>query len=168
MNVRWIVGACTAATLGLAGMFALAEDAKKPGPPLPGKYAGEATCKKCHFKQDKTWKASPHAKAFEVLPAKYKDDGACTTCHTTGKGQPGGYESVAKTPALGGVQCEMCHGPAAEHAEVAQANEAKKDDADVKAKLRALVRPAGGEFCTGCHLMQAHQKHPEYEKEAGK
>lgn len=69
------------------------------------------------------------AKAFELLkpgvaaeaksahgldPAKdYTTDANCLPCHTTGYGEPGGFVSVAKTPKLVGIQCEVCHGPGA-------------------------------------------------------
>jgi hypothetical protein len=162
MRILRTVSLAFAATV-LAAVFAIADDARKPGP-LPGKYAGEATCKKCHFKQDKTWKATGHAKAYEVLPAKYKDDANCTICHATGLGQPGGFVSAAATPAMGGVQCEMCHGPAADHAEFAKANEEKKTDPAVVEKLHSLVHKQGGDACVRCHVMQAHGKHPDYEK----
>jgi hypothetical protein len=160
---RALVGIVSAGTVALAAVLALAEE-RKPGP-LPGKYVGEGTCKKCHFKQDKTWKATAHAKAYEVLPPKYKDDATCVACHATGAGQPGGFESSAKTPELGGVQCEMCHGPGADHAEFAKANDAKKDDPAVKAKLIERIRPSGADACVRCHLAQAHGKHPDYEKQ---
>jgi hypothetical protein len=163
-----ILTTLAAAAIAAAALVSYADDAKKPERkpgPLPGKYAGEATCKKCHFKQSKTWKATGHAKAHEVLPAKYKDDASCVLCHATGAGQPGGFESSAKSAALAGVQCEMCHGPGADHSELAKANEAKKEEPAVKEKLRSLVSAEGGEACIRCHVMQSHGKHPDYEKE---
>jgi len=95
---RLVIVALTVSVLIVALVLAHAEGEgeRKPGP-LPGKHTGEATCKKCRFKQDKAWKTTAHAKAHEMLPAKYKDDAACTICHATGLGQPGGVESTAKT-----------------------------------------------------------------------
>lgn len=162
MRRRTLLFPFAAAAL-LGTVLVTAAEEKKPGP-LPGKYAGEATCKKCHFKQSKQWKTTKHAQAHEVLPAKYKDDATCVACHTTGAGQPGGFVNTATTAAMGGVQCEMCHGPSAEHAEFAKANEAKKEDPAIVAELKKKVQPAGGEACIRCHLAQAHGKHPDYEK----
>jgi hypothetical protein len=37
-------------------------------------------------------------------------------CHVTGLGQAGGFVDKELTPGLGGVQCEVCHGPGRKHA----------------------------------------------------
>jgi hypothetical protein len=51
--------------------------------------------------------------AHNLEPNKdYTADAECLSCHTTGYGQPGGFVSVAETPKLVGVQCEVCHGQA--------------------------------------------------------
>ena len=89
-------------------------------------FAGVKTCKSCHRKVWKTWKETPMAKAFDILkpgeraemkkkagldPDKdYTKDTTCLPCHTTGYGQPGGFVSVEKTPAMVGISCEACHG----------------------------------------------------------
>ena len=94
-------------------------------------YIGTKNCRKCHIQQFKSWADTKMAKAFEILkpgeraeakqkagldPGKdYTTDVECLPCHTTGYGQPGGFESVEKTPELVGVSCEMCHGAGSEY-----------------------------------------------------
>ncbi len=91
-----------------------------------GQYVGVAKCRTCHPAQVKSWEQTKLAKAFDMLkpgvaeaqkrdkkldPAKdYTHDAKCLRCHVTGYGKPGGFESVEKTPAMVGVQCEACHG----------------------------------------------------------
>ncbi|MCE9526065.1 MAG: cytochrome c family protein, partial [Planctomycetales bacterium] len=43
-------------------------------------------------------------------------DAECQRCHTTGFGLPGGFLSARRTPELGSVGCESCHGPSHAHA----------------------------------------------------
>jgi hypothetical protein len=116
---------------------AQAEDAA-PAAAKPA-YAGSDSCKKCHFKQNASWKKTPMAQAFEVLKpdaaaekktaggldpkADYTKDVKCLKCHTTGYGTESGYpapaaEGKAWTPAeeeraklTQGGTCEACHGP---------------------------------------------------------
>ncbi len=90
-------------------------------------YLGASGCRMCHPAQLKSWEQTRLAKAFDQLkpgvaaeqkvakkldPKKdYTHDAACLGCHVTGYGQPGGFESIEKTPALAGITCEACHGP---------------------------------------------------------
>ena len=41
---------------------------------------------------------------------------SCLPCHTVGYHLPTGFANQSATPQLAGVQCENCHGPAANHA----------------------------------------------------
>lgn len=96
-------------------------------PAATAQYMGASKCRACHLPQFKSWEQTKMAKAFELLkpgvaaeakrtkkldPDKdYTADPNCVSCHVTGHGQPGGFVSLEKTPALAGVQCEVCHGP---------------------------------------------------------
>ena len=89
-------------------------------------YIASKNCKKCHFKQYKSWQETAMAQAFESLEpgvkaeaktaagldpqADYTQDASCVGCHVTGFGEAGGFTSVEETPELVGVGCESCHG----------------------------------------------------------
>lgn len=135
-------------------------------------YIGEASCKKCHFQQHRTWKKTTMAKTFEILkPGKgvaakkkwkldpnkdYTKDASCLPCHTTGYGKPGGYpvlsnswtaEEKARAKKMEGVQCESCHGPGS------KTSVYKKDNEKYK---RADLYPLGlvdpdANNCKTCH-----------------
>lgn len=86
-----------------------------------GAYVGSSTCEGCHAKEYETFtKHSRKAKsdksvklmARKLTPEEIKE---CYRCHTTGYGQPGGFESFEKTPDLGHLGCESCHGPGSAH-----------------------------------------------------
>lgn len=130
-------------------------------------YVGAKKCKACHLKEFKSWSETRMAKSFELLrpgassaakkkakldPAKdYTADPACLVCHTTGFGKPGGFVSLAKTPDLIGVQCEMCHGAGGtftqkEHMSLAN-KEYKKADL-VKVGLVGVITKVQ---CENCH-----------------
>ena len=69
------------------------------------RLAGAQTCAGCHTTQSDAWAAGRHAAALGRLPSVRQGDAKCIGCHTTGL-----------RPALQGVQCESCHGPADSHA----------------------------------------------------
>lgn len=86
-------------------------------------YVGSLSCEGCHSKEYETFtKHSRKAKsdksvklmARKLAPEEIKE---CYRCHTTGYGQPGGFESFEKTPDLGHLGCESCHGPGSAHVE---------------------------------------------------
>jgi formate-dependent nitrite reductase cytochrome c552 subunit len=72
-----------------------------------------------------------------------------SACHTVGFGLPTGFTNETATPHLAGVQCENCHGPAANHA-------ANPDDFTVRPRLELAATT-----CGGCHT-EAHQ--PTYDE----
>ena len=81
-------------------------------------YASEEACAECHADEHDIWWDSPHAGAFEKLEDVNKAfDPNCIVCHTVGYDRPGGFIDIDTTPQLAGVQCENCHGAAAEHVE---------------------------------------------------
>ena len=77
----------------------------------PAQCAGSDACEACHAPQFAAWSASPHGHARETLIQEGSGrDETCLECHVpTGACDPG----TKKAP---GVECEMCHGPAAAHA----------------------------------------------------
>lgn len=83
--------------------------------PIDSGYAGADGCSSCHRQAYEKWMGTAHSRAFEVLARQGRSyDRDCTPCHTTGF-EHGGFVSPTLTPSLEGVQCEACHGPAAEH-----------------------------------------------------
>ena len=69
-------------------------------PPQGQTYVGTKECAACHFEQFMTWRATPHAKAFDIMPEKYRADASCLKCHSTGFGEPTGFKSLQQTPNL--------------------------------------------------------------------
>jgi hypothetical protein len=97
---------------------ATAQQALAQGAP---QYVGSSSCAGCHETQYETFnKHSRKAKsdksvklmAKKLTPEELKQ---CYGCHTTGYGQPGGFVSYEKTPDLGHLGCEACHGPGSAH-----------------------------------------------------
>ncbi|MHC4956328.1 MAG: multiheme c-type cytochrome [Planctomycetota bacterium] len=124
-------------------------------------YVGEAKCKKCHFKQHRSWKKSEtykHATAWETLKPqlkspdqKDKGEKLCVSCHVTGHGQAdrGGFVDAESSAHLLGVQCEACHGPGSKHVEAgekAKAEKRKKFKPGEKSYMSKNVTA-----CAGCH-----------------
>jgi hypothetical protein len=125
--------------------------------PAP-KYAGSKVCLTCHLSICQYVTKTPHASAFSSLAFKAaggQTNSSCLPCHTVGYGLPTGFSFTNQsgvfsyTTNLAGVQCENCHGPAANHAAVT-------DDptAVPRVELAATV-------CGGCHTGPMQ---PTYEK----
>jgi hypothetical protein len=149
-------------------------------------FLGSKSCRMCHSKTFKSWEASPHAQALEVLkpgnaaeektkhnldPQKdYTTDASCLACHSTGFGKKGGFQvlastedqkAVKKNEALAGVGCEACHGPGGSLTDV------KKDIQKNKRKYKleeltskGLIVPTA-ETCQTCHT----ETHPTFDAE---
>jgi hypothetical protein len=108
-------------------------------------YAGSAVCLECHENIHTSESDTRHAGAFTnalFVARGGQTNSSCLPCHTVGFGLPTGFQLInntTPTPHLGGVQCESCHGPAANHA-------ANPDDfiARPRIELAATV-------CGGCH-----------------
>jgi hypothetical protein len=133
-------------------------------------YVGEAKCKKCHFKEHRSWKSSEtykHAVAWESLKPHLKSadqkDGEgklCVSCHVTGFGKPGGFTSEEASPDLLGVQCEACHGPGSKHVEVGEKLKAEKRKHFNEGETRFISKSVTA--CAGCH-----NPHHSHEKMGG-
>jgi hypothetical protein len=115
--------------------------------PAP-KYAGSKVCLTCHLNICQFETNTLHASAFirpAFVAAGGQTNSSCLPCHTVGYGLPTGFSFTKRngvfsyTTNLAGVQCENCHGPAANHA-------AATDDptAVPRVELAATV-------CGGCH-----------------
>lgn len=129
-------------------------------------YVGVARCRPCHIPQAKSWEQTKMAKAFELLkpgvavevkrehkfdPDKdYTQDPACLSCHVTGYGQPGGFESIEKTPKLAGVQCESCHGAGAGYLKPNLMSLQNKEFKRADVVAAGLVIP-DAKTCETCH-----------------
>jgi len=86
--------------------------------PAPA-YEGAFDCATCHGGILSTVALTDHAGAFTntLFAAEGgQANPACLACHSVGYGLASGFVSPARTPQLEGVQCENCHGPAANHA----------------------------------------------------
>ncbi|MHC1767669.1 MAG: multiheme c-type cytochrome [Verrucomicrobiia bacterium] len=113
-------------------------------------FAGAERCSLCHLDTHETWMNTHHSKALETLKAIKQDKNAtCLPCHTVGYKTSTGFIDEVTTPGLAGVQCENCHGPAAEHA---------RRPRDQKTRP---IATAAAEMCGGCHS-DAH--HPTYDE----
>ncbi len=96
-------------------------------PPTGGRtFVGNEACADCHEEAQAAWAKSAHAKAWTTLveaeagtrygwPVTHYPD--CVACHVVGYGQVSGFVSAEKTPRLGAVGCEECHGPGSHHIE---------------------------------------------------
>ncbi|VAX27827.1 5'-nucleotidase [hydrothermal vent metagenome] len=80
-------------------------------------FATEKSCKTCHPEIHQIWEQSRHGHAYKTLRKINKAfDPECLVCHVVGWNEPGGFVSEIDTPDLMNVQCEVCHGPALQHA----------------------------------------------------
>jgi hypothetical protein len=89
---------------------------ERKDPPGGATYVGAEACSSCHPSAFEVWQGSKHSHAFEsLMPAERHLDPDCLQCHATGMGFRTGYAGLEKTPALGRVGCESCHGAGSEH-----------------------------------------------------
>jgi Cytochrome c554 and c-prime len=69
-------------------------------------WVGSAVCARCHPQQWEAWRATAHARPFEL---QRRAQARCLACHSTG-------ESPAGPVIEGDVGCEACHGAGAAYA----------------------------------------------------
>ncbi len=172
MNRRMLTLIALSAFVALGIVIGPAEQAVEAQEDAKPEYVSQRGCKKCHFKQAKSWKKTVHAKAMDSLKQgvkveekkaagledkDYTTDPSCLKCHTTGYGEPGGYPAykadwsddeakLAKNNA--GVGCESCHGPGSLYGPY------KGDHEDYKrpdVEKLGLVWDIKAETCTACH-----------------
>jgi cytochrome c554/c'-like protein len=87
-------------------------------------FAFATACRECHTDIYNSWAKSKHANAIDRLSSAERQT-ECALCHTTG---PDPKNAKAQN-----VQCEACHGGAAEHAAspFSGVNPVKKPQSDV-------------------------------------
>ncbi|MGL5094335.1 MAG: multiheme c-type cytochrome, partial [Planctomycetia bacterium] len=118
-------------------------------------YVGSAKCAECHKKAFAKWSTTGHAHAMDTLVSKAKPAGQqhnpdCVLCHVTGYEHTSGFQSIEKTPFLGGNQCENCHGPGKAHSE-------DKDNFQLIQRMRLDASSVEGrkkverQICQKCH-----------------
>ncbi len=94
-----------------------------PRIPLPKEgvnFVGSKTCARCHEYEHGKWSEQAHARAFPTLQKVGSDrDPECVICHVVGMEYSEGFITEERTPHLGGVGCEACHGPGSEHVQTA-------------------------------------------------
>lgn len=107
-------------------------------------YVGDSACSECHMSLCESFiamspkKSQPSEGFPKLLPDLSEEQRMfCYSCHVTGTGAPGGFVSYEKTPQMGHVGCETCHGPGNNHVE-------SGDPADI-------IRHPGMDGCTACH-----------------
>ena len=127
----------------------------------PARYAGSAACMECHEGIHQTETDTRHASAFinpDFVAKGGQTNSSCLACHTVGFGLPTGFVSkddLNSNPRLAGVQCESCHGPAANHA-------ANEQDLTVRPRVELA-----GQVCGGCHNETSHRPIFEQWKDSG-
>lgn len=103
-------------------------------------FAGAAKCQDCHSDGYDSWSQTKHAAALTSLQSVgMHTNVSCLPCHTLDFGIPTAFKDLASTPALAGVQCENCHGPARDH--MAAPND--------PSKMPHMTESAM--LCAGCH-----------------
>ena len=92
----------------------LESKAEKPNFPA---FAGHPVCAQCHPAETAQWAQTAHASAYATLVDEERElDADCYQCHVTGAFHPDGPKTPSHGAVLASVQCEACHGPAADHA----------------------------------------------------
>lgn len=126
--------------------------------PAP-RYAGAQACAECHESTHTIEATTRHAGAFinpRFKAAGGQTNSSCLPCHTVGYGLPTGFfiTNIAGvwsyTANLAGVQCENCHGPAANHV-------ANENDPTVRPRAELA-----SQVCGGCHTEASHK--PAYDE----
>jgi hypothetical protein len=112
------IEALLAKTLELLGTVERAANARSDDPlPTFPRFAGHPACASCHPDETAHWARSGHASAYATLVDEERElDADCYRCHVTGAFHPDGPQTPAHGALLASVQCEACHGPAADHA----------------------------------------------------
>jgi hypothetical protein len=144
-DAAWLaVGKATNLSLTATITTLYSNDFFRVSGPSP-RYAGAQACVSCHGTVHSTWMLTVHSQAFTnatFAAIGGQTNASCLACHTVGYGLPTGFISAARTPQLEGVQCENCHGPAANHA-------ANPGDPTVVPRVDIAAQ-----VCGGCHSAQ--------------
>ncbi len=103
-------------------------------PALGAEFLGAESCQSCHPEAYAAWRASPHARARDVLSVQQQKNARCLSCHSPN-------EVDQRVPA---VTCETCHGGGQYYS----AKFVMKDDE--LARLVGLLDPVE-KSCRACH-----------------
>ena len=105
-------------------------------------FVGADKCKMCHKVQFASWQETTHAKATDAAKASTDRtfDASCLSCHATNADE-----------AMGGVQCEACHGAGADFKKMSIMKDREK------AVANGLNIPTQ-ETCNKCHTGEDHAK----------
>jgi len=116
-------------------------------------YAGSGPCLHCHPTEHEQWSGTPHARAMTILREKSQDaNPECLQCHTTGYGKKTGFGSTGAAQELGGVGCEICHGPRGLHVKkLTEQEKAGRLTLPLTDNHRKRPLATG---CTHCHTTQ--------------
>lgn len=129
--------------------------------PSPG-YAGAQICAGCHGAVHSTWMLTEHEQAFAeplFVALGGQTNASCLACHTVGYNLPTGFSITNKngipsyTTNLAGVQCESCHGPAANHA-------SNPGDPTVIPRVELAAQVCGGCHSAGFAPVAVAEVHP--------
>lgn len=113
-------------------------------------YLGSKGCFACHPQQEKSWRNTRHAHAYQTLVRRQKENNLdCLHCHLTGVKSEFEPSALTLPEERQNVGCESCHGPGRRHA----AN---------PSQIRVQRLPAI-ETCLGCHRKE-HDEAFDYEK----
>ncbi|MDE3067651.1 MAG: hypothetical protein KGJ60_08880 [Verrucomicrobiota bacterium] len=125
--------------------------------PAP-RYAGAQVCAGCHGNIHASVMLTEHTGAFTnelFVQQGGQTNASCLACHTVGYGLPSGFTDAADTPQLEGVQCESCHGPAANHA-------ANPGDPTVVPRVELAAQVCGGCHSAGFAPASVAAYHPSF------
>jgi len=141
-------------------------------------FVGSKKCKACHLKEWTSWSQTKMANALDALkpgnnadakktagldPSKdYTTDETCLRCHTTGYKQEGGFQSVADTPDLAGVGCEMCHGAGGTYTQSEHMSLKNKEYKKDSLVAVGLVGTITEQQCLHCHNTDSPFVGPDY------
>jgi hypothetical protein len=172
LRKRYAVGLVALVSAALVASAVRPRTAAPEEPSKPA-YVGPDTCKRCHFKQWKSWKKTGMARSLEVLrPGKalekkkasgldastdYGKDPKCLRCHVTGHGAESGYRDGVER--LGSVGCEACHGPGSLYVKVMEGNE-RFGRTEIH-RLGATCPPTAAQ-CAGCHARECPTMPADY------
>ncbi len=153
--LRWRIAAAVAVLVAFAGLSG-AEESQHA-------YVGVAKCKRCHGKelygnQESTWRAGPHAAAYESLASEKSIEYAraqgiegspqqadeCLECHVTAHGVDSRRFKFELDPS-DGIQCESCHGAGADFRKRSIMSDREKS------VPKGLVPEPDEESCRTCH-----------------
>ncbi len=127
------------------------------------------TCASCHISQYTRWQSESHSRIIASLPNKYAADDSCLKCHGVPDITSEWYATSADCGANAdrvGVGCENCHGPALRHVLFNKVKMVGPNVPDnvVQSARETFPNPKTSLACLQCHISQAHQQHPPFDK----